>query len=163
MYPKKYWKKNYKKKDIQKKYLTDRVNMVADYFNIDRSRVIRLDHHTCHAFYSYYISPFKDKKVLSLTIDGFGDGLNSTIGIFDKSGNYRRVYKTNFCAIARIYRYMTLLLGMKPNEHEYKLMGLAPYGKEKYGKKALEVLEALYKSREQNLYGNKNQPIVILV
>ena len=59
--------------------------MVADYFNIDRSRVIRLDHHTCHAFYSYYISPFKDKKVLSLTIDGFGDGLNSTIGILIKA------------------------------------------------------------------------------
>ena len=134
--------KKLQEKNIQKKYLTDRVNMVADYFNIDRSRVIRLDHHTCHAFYSYYISPFKDKKVLSLTIDGFGDGLNSTIGIFDKNGNYRRVYKTNICAIARIYRYMTLLLGMKPNEHEYKLMGLAPYGKEKYGKKALEVFRS---------------------
>ena len=36
---------------------------------------------------------------------------------------------------------MTLLLGMKPNEHEYKLMGLAPY-KEKYGKKALEVFRS---------------------
>ena len=76
--------KKLQEKKYPKKYLTDRVNMVADYFNIDRSRVIRLDHHTCHAYYSYYISPFKDKKVLSLTIDGFGDGLNSTIGIFDK-------------------------------------------------------------------------------
>ena len=139
MYPKNYWKNNYKKKNIQKKYLTDRIDMISKYFNIDKSKVIRLDHHTCHAFYSYYISPFKNKKVLSLTVDGFGDGLNSTIGIFNKKGEYKRVYKTNICAIARIYRYMTLLLGMKPNEHEYKLMGLAPYGKEKYGKKALEV------------------------
>ena len=142
MYPEKYWKSNYRKKNIQKKYLTDRVNMVADYFNIDRSKVIRLDHHTCHAFYSYFVSPFKNQKVLSLTVDGFGDGLNSTIGIFDKNGDYKRVYKTNICAIARIYRYMTLLLGMKPNEHEYKLMGLAPYGKEKYGKKALEIFRS---------------------
>ena len=113
--------------------------MVAEYFKIDRSKVIRLDHHTCHAFYSYYISPFKNKKVLSLTVDGYGDGLNSTIGIFDKNGNYRRVYKTNICAIARIYRYITLLLGMKPNEHEYKMMGLAPYGKKKYAETALNV------------------------
>ena len=142
MYPEKYWKLNYRKKNIQKKYLTDRVNMVADYFNIDRSKVIRLDHHTCHAFYSYFVSPFKNKKVLSLTVDGFGDGLNSTIGIFNKNGDYKRVYKTNICAIARIYRYMTLLLGMKPNEHEYKLMGLAPYGKKKYGKKALEIFRS---------------------
>ena len=142
MYPEKYWKLNYRKKNIQKKYLTDRVNMVADYFNIDRSKVIRLDHHTCHAFYSYFVSPFKNQKVLSLTVDGFGDGLNSTIGIFNKNGDYKRVYKTNICAIARIYRYMTLLLGMKPNEHEYKLMGLAPYGKKKYGKKALEIFRS---------------------
>ena len=155
MYPKKYWKKNYRKKNIQKKYLTDRVNMIAEYFNINKSKVIRLDHHTCHAFYSYFISPFKNKKVLSLTIDGFGDGLNSTIGIFDKNGEYKRVYKTNICAIARIYRYMTLLLGMKPNEHEYKLMGLAPYGKEKYGKKALEVFRSTLQVKGTKFVWNK--------
>ena len=142
MYPKNYWKNNYKKKNIQRKYLVDRIDMISQYFNIDKSKVIRLDHHTCHAFYSYYISPFKNKKVLSLTVDGFGDGLNSTIGIFNEKAEYKRVYKTNICAIARIYRYMTLLLGMKPNEHEYKLMGLAPYGKEKYGKKALEIFRS---------------------
>ena len=34
---------------------------------------------------------------------------------------------------------MTLLLGMKPNEHEYKLMGLAPYGKEKYSQDLYNV------------------------
>ena len=142
MYPKQYWKNNYKKKNINKKYLIDRVKIVADFLKIDKSKVIRLDHHTCHAFYSYYISPFINRKVLALTVDGFGDGLNSTIGIFDKNGDYKRTYKTNICAIARIYRYMTLLLGMKPNEHEYKLMGLAPYGKIKYSKKALNVFRS---------------------
>ena len=142
MYPQNYWKNNYKKKNIQKKYLNDRVEIVANYLKIPKSKVIRLDHHTCHAFYSYFISPFKNKKVLSLTVDGYGDGLNSTIGMFDKKGNYKRVYKTNLCAIARIYRYMTLLLGLKPNEHEYKLMGLAPYGKKKYATKALNVFRS---------------------
>jgi len=34
------------------------------------------------------------------------------------------------CNIARIYRWTTLLLGMKPNEHEFKVMGLAPYSKD---------------------------------
>ena len=65
--------------------------MISQYFNIDKSKVIRLDHHTCHAFYSYYISPFKNKKVLSLTVDGFGDGLNSTI--VQQKRWYKRVYK----------------------------------------------------------------------
>ena len=36
--------------------------------------------------------------------------------------------------LGRIYRYITLLLGMKPAEHEYKVMGLAPYGTEYHGK-----------------------------
>ena len=40
---------------------------------------------------------------------------------------------------------MTLLLAMKPNEHEFKVMGLAPYGKEKHGQQALEVFrQTLY-------------------
>ena len=57
-----------------------------------------------------------------------GDGVNATINTFDEDRVFERHFSTNKCAIARIYRYMTLLLGMKPNEHEYKLMGLAPYG-----------------------------------
>ena len=93
MYPKNYWKNNYKKKNIQRKYLVDRIDMISQYFNIDKSKVIRLDHHTCHAFYSYYISPFKNKKVLSLTVDGFGDGLNSTIGIFNEKAEYKGFIK----------------------------------------------------------------------
>ena len=44
--------------------------------------------------------------------------------------------------IARIYRYTTLLIGMKPNEHEYKIMGLAPYANKKY------INETLMKLRE---------------
>ena len=39
-------------------------------------------------------------------------GVGDHIGIFDNNGDYKRVYKTNICAIARIYRYMTLLLGI---------------------------------------------------
>jgi carbamoyltransferase len=37
---------------------------------------------------------------------------------------------------------MTLLLGMKPNEHEFKVMGLAPYGKAKHAQKALDVFKS---------------------
>ena len=33
---------------------------------------------------------------------------------------------------------MTLLLGMKPSEHEYKVMGLAPYGKDLSAKKRIK-------------------------
>lgn len=71
-----------------------------------------------------------------------GDGLNATIGEFDEAGTYTRHYQTAECNIGRIYRYMTLLLHMKPNEHEFKVMGLAPYGKAKHAQKALEVFKS---------------------
>ena len=49
---------------------------------------------------------------------------------------------------------MTLLLECS-NEHEYKLMGLAPYGKEKYGKKALEVFRSTLQVKGTKFIGNK--------
>ena len=45
---------------------------------------------------------------------------------------FKKIVSGNNLIIARIYRYITLLLGMKPNEHEYKIMGMAPYSKIKY-------------------------------
>ena len=116
--------------------------MVADYLGVPEARVRYIEHHRCHAAYSYYASPFRGEKVLALTIDGAGDGLNATIGIFDEQGTYSRHYQTRDCNIGRIYRYMTLLLGMKPNEHEFKVMGLAPYGKAKHAQKALDVFKS---------------------
>lgn len=139
LYPIEYWRKTYHEKDRNERYPRDRTQIVADYLAIDVSKVYRIDHHRCHAAYSYYASPFRSEKILALTVDGWGDGMNATIGTFDEEGSYVRHYATDQCSIARFYRYITLLLGMKPNQHEYKVMGLAPYGREKYGAKALEV------------------------
>jgi len=116
--------------------------MVADYLGISENKVRCIEHHRCHAAYSYYASPFRGEPVLALTIDGSGDGLNATIGSFDAKGLYTRHYETSECNIGRIYRYMTLLLGMKPNEHEYKVMGLAPYGKAQHARKALDLFRS---------------------
>lgn len=123
----------------------DRKIITARHLGIDEHRVITIEHHRAHAYYAYHASPFRGRKTLAFTIDASGDGLNATVGMFDENGSYERLYATNQCFIARYYRYITLLLGMKPNEHEYKLMGLAPYGKEKHGQRALEIFrETLY-------------------
>lgn len=135
-YPKDYWKAN---ENNRSKFYMDRTKILAQYLGINPNKCICIEHHRCHAAYAYYVSPFRGEEVLAFTIDGSGDGLNATIGIYDKNGHYTRVYETDQCFIGRIYRYITLLLGMKPNEHEFKVMGLAPYGKAKYAKKAYEV------------------------
>ncbi|MBI1388540.1 MAG: carbamoyl transferase [bacterium] len=124
---------------------SDRKKIVARFLNIDEKCVHTAEHHTAHAFYAYHASKFREKPVLALTVDASGDGANATIGVFDEQGRYERLFQTYECFIARFYRYLTLVLGMKPNEHEYKLMGLAPYGKEKHSQKALKVFrETLY-------------------
>ena len=138
-YPNEYLKKNYKDPKRNEKHWTNRIDLVAEYLGISKDKVKRIDHHKAHAYYSYYCSNLIGKKVLALTADGMGDGVNATINTFDEDRVFERHFSTNKCAIARIYRYMTLLLGMKPNEHEYKLMGLAPYGKEKYSQDSYNV------------------------
>lgn len=103
-----------------------------------------IEHHRCHAYYGYYACPFRfqGRPILSMTIDGWGDGCNATINIFDQKGRYRRVFQSVDANIGRIYRYSTLLLGMKPNEHEYKVMGLAPYCKDSISAKAYDVFKS---------------------
>jgi carbamoyltransferase len=116
--------------------------MVANVVGVEVGKVVRIEHHRCHAMYAYYSSPFRNEDVLSLTIDGWGDGLNATAGVVGANGEYKRFFETGDCSIGRIYRYLTLVLGMKPNEHEYKVMGLAPYGKAKYAQEALDVFRS---------------------
>jgi len=145
MYPQDYFHNMKNDEGRIKKYNKDREKIVANYLGVNEAKVYRMDHHRCHSHYSYYASPFRNEKVLSFTIDGMGDGLNATIGIYDENGKYERVYETSEANIGRIYRYMTLHLGMKPNEHEFKVMGLAPYGKAKYGQEALDIFnQTLY-------------------
>jgi len=132
----------YADKECKDDFDLDRPNIVSAItgFTVDNIRLI--EHHRAHAAYSYYASHFRSDRVLSFTVDGWGDGRNATIGIFNESGNYQELYSTDQCAIGRIYRYITLILGMKPNEHEFKVMGLAPYGKEKYAQKALDLFRS---------------------
>ena len=137
--------------NICEKYLYDgsdldwnknRPKEISPLLGIDKENIHLVEHHRAHAAYSYYASHFRNERILSLTIDGWGDGKNATIGEFLNDGTYVEHFATDQCFIGRIYRYMTLLLGMKPNEHEFKVMGLAPYGKKKYAQRALDVFRS---------------------
>jgi len=108
----------------------ERINVVVKQLGISAEKVVFLNHHTCHAYYAYYASEVDKKNTVAIvTADGWGDGENGTIWMA-KDGVLKKVKGTALCNVARIYRYITLLLGMKPFEHEYKVMGLAPYAKD---------------------------------
>lgn len=142
-YPESFWQASLSNSELVETFdEKQRANIVSKAVGVDTSKIHLIEHHRCHAYYAYYANQFRSRPVLALTIDGWGDGCNATINIFDETGKYKRVYTSKEANIGRIYRYITLLLGMKPNEHEYKVMGLAPYAKESVAKKAYEVFKS---------------------
>ena len=122
-----------------------------------------IDHHSCHAYYAAYAPNIKENKSAILTIDSEGDGLNQTFWIFDKKKNIlKKITESGECDLARIYRFVTLILKMKPNEHEFKVMGLAPYAKNEYSLKVyndvfkdiltVKNCRVIHKKRPKNLF-----------
>ena len=121
-----------------------RIARVSRLFGISPSKVTIVNHEFAHAAYAYYGSPFRGNDVLAITFDGFGDSANATVST-QVGTNLQVLHRYRNYNIGRIYRFITLLLGMKPNEHEYKVMGLAPYASEFTYFKALQVFSEAYK------------------
>ena len=114
-------------KQITRKRLLNEVRGLG----IPESKVRFIDHHRAHASTAYFGMPHNspDEPVLVLTLDGGGDGVCATVSI-GKDGSLVRIASTpEGNSIANIWTHATFYLGMTPLEHEYKLMGLAPYPK----------------------------------
>jgi carbamoyltransferase len=97
-----------------------------------------VEHHTAHAAVAYRSSPWgygsnDDRNILVLTADGSGDGLSSSVNI-GTGGNLNRIASSSYYDSLgnAFYSEITRFLGLKPWDHEYKVMGLAPYGKADY-------------------------------
>jgi carbamoyltransferase len=89
-------------------------------------RLTPVEHHTAHAAAAYYGSGWTG-KVLVLTCDGSGDRLSASVSIGDKGQLTRIAGIADNDSIGRLYAMVTFHMGMVPLEHEYKVMGLAPY------------------------------------
>jgi carbamoyltransferase len=102
-----------------------------------------VEHHQAHAAAAYYTSPWgrTQEKVLVLTCDGSGDRLSATVSTGAGGKLTRLAQVSEHDSIGRLYALVTRWLGMCPLEHEYKVMGLAPYGSKARG--AVEVALAL--------------------
>src|SRR5207247_437633 len=120
---------------------------------IPAERVVCVDHHTAHAAAAYYGQANFDDDVLVLTCDGVGDGLCATVSI-GRNGRLERLHAVEKAdSIGNIYAMVTYLMGMVPLEHEYKLMGLAPYADPKGVEKVYEALRRLIRFDARNPLG----------
>ena len=142
-----------------------RTKHLSETLDIDEEIISGYDHHNCHAYSAYAICPYRNESVLVFTMDGGGDNTNGTVSIGEHGKLLNEISRSSNCNIGRMYRYATLLLGMRPADHEYKLMGLAAYNNEKYGKKAYDIyaetlqvdgLEFKYKKERQSHEIRKN-------
>ena len=96
------------------------------------------EHHLSHAASSFYPSPFDEAIIL--TADGVGEWATTTVAI-GKGNNVDIKKEIHFPhSLGLLYSAFTYYTGFKVNSGEYKLMGLAPYGKPIYSDKILNNL-----------------------
>jgi carbamoyltransferase len=95
-----------------------------------RGRVVNVGHHHAHAASAFYASGFDQAAVL--TLDRGGDFLSTTLGM--GSGTTLTALRSvrNPHSLGEIYTALTWWLGFHPNADEGKVMGLAPYGTDRY-------------------------------
>jgi carbamoyltransferase len=83
-------------------------------------------HHLSHLALSYYTSPFD--SAIGLSIDGVGES-ETMLACYIRNNKFQKINSLQFPnSLGLVYSALTAYLGFKPNEGEYKVMGLAPYG-----------------------------------
>ncbi len=104
-----------------------------------KNKVFFIPHHFSHAASAFYPSPFV--KAAILTVDGVGEW--QTTGLWKGKGNDIKPLKLiNFPnSLGLLYSTFTAFLGFKVNEDEYKLMGLAAYGKPTFVNKIHSIVD----------------------
>lgn len=108
-------------------------------------------HHLTHAAAAYFGKGNFSDPVLVLTNDGAGDRICATVSI-GRNGKLEKiaeVHEDN--SVGLVYAAFTYLTGMVPLEHEYKLMGMAPYADRKGCRKVADELWAMFSLAEDGL------------
>jgi carbamoyltransferase len=105
--------------------------VLGDYFKNDFGRcprIIRVHHHDAHAASAFYASGFD--KAMVLTMDTSGDGVATQLayGVGSEIRVLERISRPN--SLGMFYSLITQFCGFTRDRDEYKLMGLAPYGRQ---------------------------------
>ncbi|MDP2632339.1 MAG: carbamoyltransferase C-terminal domain-containing protein [Candidatus Curtissbacteria bacterium] len=137
----------------QKIFFPKTAKILEKKIGIPANRHLYLDHHTAHTYAALYSSPFpsQNKDALIITCDGGGDGISSTVSTCIK-GKVKRIALTNQDnSLGCLYGVITDVMGMDPLEHEYKVMGLAPYAEEQGTKRIYDFLKTVISFDETTL------------
>jgi len=106
--------------------------------DFDRAKLLFSEHHLSHAASAFFPSPFERAAIL--TLDGVGEWTTTAAALGD--GSRIELFKEMQFphSLGLLYSAFTYYTGFKVNSGEYKLMGLAPYGKPVFAGKIIDHL-----------------------
>jgi carbamoyltransferase len=114
---------------FQKKMLFDSLKEQDNNFK-DIKKINFSEHHLSHAASAFFSSPYDEAIIL--TLDGVGEWATTTISL-GRNNKINILKEIHFPhSLGLLYSAFTYFLGFKVNSGEYKVMGLAPYGKPRF-------------------------------
>ena len=111
---------------------------IQDRLNTDKD-ILFCQHHLSHAASAFLVSPF-DKAAI-ITADGVGEWTTTSWGVGD---GYNIDIKKELRfphSVGLLFSAITAYLGFRINDAEWKVMGLAPYGKPKYVDRFRQIVD----------------------
>jgi carbamoyltransferase len=116
---------------------------IAALLGVDLKKIFFVHHHICHNTAAFNFID-DGRTYLMFSVDGYGDSLSSSVAVWN-GREYTVISKSPKAAsLGFVYSGVTEYLGMKPNEHEFKVMGMAPYAHSAHAKRIKErVLDKL--------------------
>ncbi len=128
-----------KEKLFQKNLLQNKLKNHDESYDKKKGNIYFSDHHLSHAASAFFPSPFNEAVVI--TADGVGEWATTTVAV-GKNNNLEIKKEIHFPhSLGLLYSAFTYYTGFKVNSGEYKLMGLAPYGKPNYVNKILKIID----------------------
>jgi carbamoyltransferase len=113
-------------------------NRIREALGVPEDRILFAEHHQSHAASAFFCSPFDEAAIL--TVDGVGEWATATTG----RGRDRTIDLTHEVhfphSLGLLYSAFTAFLGFEVNEGEYKVMGMAPYGRPRFVEEVRKLL-----------------------
>src|SRR5205814_4386129 len=127
--------------DAMTTWLLDKLwvkNLIHQELGTPSDRILFTEHHLSHAASTFLCSPFEEAAIL--TVDGVGEWATATMG-HGTGTDIRLLREIRFPhSVGLLYSAFTAFLGFEVNEGEYKVMGMAPYGKPRYVDKVWKLI-----------------------
>jgi len=129
-------------------WLTEKLwvkNLIKEQLGVPDEKILFSEHHLSHAASAFLCSPYEEAAIL--TVDGVGEWATATYGI-GRGTEIQILNEIKFPhSLGLLYSAFTAFLGFEVNEGEYKVMGMAPFGKPQY-------LDKIYKLVQVNRDGS---------